>query len=731
MPVTMKRLPWICSVLLALHSSPTYATIDFEEARKVILEDVTAIHGGVQPGKMTVLGPNAAAIATYPDAKDGPIIAAAVFGKGRIIAVPDHQLLEYADQADGGRFVQNGMLWLTGPDHAEKRILCMQQKLVEHLQLLGFKHARYCENPADELAEADVVAGWLGVNLSLKDQERIRRFVEAGGALFLAEYGIGYNWWWNKPIHEAPGNSVLQGTGIAFSDGYIHDNDLIELKPATHPPLSVNDLLDIIARDDHHDGAVAVEAAALLGGLASALPPDSRVLARLDEAIDARLQTINPTPETPVSDPLEKALLLREGIRLSKTPPEETVPHRTAQAVYGKIPESAIRLNGEVTINTDRSRWLPTGLYAPPGEVVTLSVPPEMIGKGYLVRINAHADNISPRESWERPPLVHRSFSINQETVKVANAFGGSIFIDVGNTVPGLGDVQINAAGAIQQPHFVLGKHTHDDWALRLKNGPAPYAVLEGKQIIICMPTRDLEDLRKPEAMMQWWDRVVMLEDELSAQTSLRTYPELMNIDVQISYGAAHAGYPYQAYDKHWGNPADLDNLKQNGSWGDFHELAHNHQRNHWWTFSGDGEVTVNIFSTYVLTQTAPDSSDGWAWVLSRAESLKRAKESWKAGRAYFDEPSLANRLAFYTLLAHEFGWDAFRQVFAGYEADAVNDPDALPENNDQDKIDQWCIRFSRAANRSIVPYMRDQWGIPVSDEAALMVADLPEWKID
>ncbi len=727
----MNRIPWLFSVILAFHGSFAGAVIDYEEAREVILEEVSSIHGGVQPGKMTVLGPAAAAIAHYPDLKDGPIIAAAVFGKGRIIAVPDHQLLEYAGQADGRVFLQNGLEWLSGPDGEDKVILCTQKKLLKHLHQLGFKNARFSRNPSEELSEADVVAGWLGNKLPSEDAERIRRFVQEGGALFIAEYGIGYNWWWKRPIHEAPGNLVLQGTGIAFADGYVRDNDLIELQPAINRPLSVDDLVKLIAHDHRHGKEVTEEACALIGGLSSTRSSGSGIAARLDESMAGRLQKINPTPETPVSNPLEKALLLREGIRLSNTPPEATPAHRTAQAVYGSIPKSAKRFNGRVSINTDCSRWLATGLYAQPGEVVRITFPPELVGKGYQVRVNAHTDNISPRNKWERPPLVHRSFPISQATVAVANAFGGSIFIDVGDEVPNLGDVKISVKGAIKQPHFVLGRHTNRDWVSRFKKEPAPYAVLEGKNIIICMPSRDLDELTRPEELMKWWDRVVLLQDELSAQTPLRKHPELMNIDVQIGYGAAHAGYPYQAYDKHWGNPADLERLMKNGSWGDFHELGHNHQRSHWWTFSGDGEVTVNIFSAYVLSQTAPASTVGWAWTLSREESLKRAKACWAAGRTYFEEPAVANRLSFYMLLAHEFGWDAFRRVFASYEADAASQPDALPENNDQDKIDQWCIRFSQAVDRNIAPYMRDQWGIPVSEEARLVVADLPEWKLN
>lgn len=710
------------------------AELDAAGARAAILDGVSSIHGGLHPGFMVALGPGAAAIALYPDAADGPMVAAAVCGKGRIIAVPDHQMLDmdqFHAAGDSGRFYENGLRWLAGEHVREKVILCTRREVAEHLQQRGYGAARHSARPAAELDGADVVVGWLGPRVPAEDLAAIRAFVERGGGLFLAEYGAGYDMWWKRPVHEAPGNVLLRGTGIAFAGEHRWDEGVVAVQPAEGPSLTAIELLALI-RDEQRGGKPReIEAAAAIRHFASALSPGDALQSDLDAAISQRLVRIMPTPDTPVKDSFDKALLTREAAMLQRTPPRDVRPHRTVEAIYGVVPRTAERVSTTASIDTDNARWLPTGLYVPPGEVVTLDVPDALVGKGYRVRINAHTDDISRRPEWERPPVVHRAFPIDAGRIEVASAFGGSLFIDVGGRAPRLGRIDIHVTGAVRQPFFVLGRNTDEEWNRTLKHHAAPFGVLVGRRLIICMPTHDLLKLSEPQALMNWWDRVVELQDQLAAQADHRTSPELMNIDVQISAGAAHSGYPYQCYDRHWNNPADFDELSLNGSWGDFHEMGHNHQRNHWWTFDGDVEVTVNIFSSYVMQMMTPDATGGWTWVLSREKTLERARRCWASGRRYFEEGDVGTRLTFYLLLAHELGWEPFHRVFASYEADAKHNPSALPRNKNQEKIDQWLVRFSKASGRNLTPYMRDRWGLPVSDEAAAEVASLPPFDIE
>jgi hypothetical protein len=46
---------------------------------------------------------------------------------------------------------------------------------------------------------------------------------------------------------------------------------------------------------------------------------------------------------------------------------------------------------------------------------------------------------------------------------------------------------------------------------------------------------------------------------------------------------------------------------------------------------------------------------------------------------------------------------------------------------NDDEKRDQWMVRFSRAAGRNLGPFFQ-AWGVPTSEKARASIADLPPW---
>ena len=135
-------------------------------------------------------------------------------------------------------------------------------------------------------------------------------------------------------------------------------------------------------------------------------------------------------------------------------------------------------------------------------------------------------------------------------------------------------------------------------------------------------------------------------------------------------------------------------------------------------------EVAVNLFTLYVyefLLGILP-TSDPWAGdPRTRAELMALYNfnnpdfEQWKR------EPFLA--LIMYVQMQQKFGWEAFQQVFAEY----LNLPDADRPKSDDDKRDQWLVRFSRTVGRNLGPFF-EAWGVPTSQAARDEVADLPAW---
>ncbi|KAL3925280.1 MAG: hypothetical protein SGILL_000521 [Bacillariaceae sp.] len=723
---------------------------DVEQARTDIAFNVTEMHSGVQPGRMVVFGPTAQKIIMYPGTPEteGPMVSAATLGNGRVIGVPDHQMLQMMSYGDSsGQFYRNGIRWLTKGAVADEdvRILTYDQGVADWLIGQGFaKVAKFNSESSlmAALSDADVFVGWMGSRESNESLEALRQFCSDGGGLFIAEYGVGYDWWWGKEYPDAPGNLLLREAGIGFMGGNRWDTgtlDATNVAPA-NSQISAYDVLDMLKDSSGFSDEQLTEGGYVMNGLYEALPIGDHLRCDLDSYYNERIKSINPTPTNRVTDGFDKALLNRETKVLVSTPPEEVTKHRNVEDVYGVVPDAANRVTQTVEIDTSRGRWHPTGLYAAPGELISVTVPAEMVDQGFRIRINAHTDNIGKRDSWERPPYVHRWYGISSTTFNVANAFGGAIFVDLGgnarSTPPNLGTMPVTISNAVEHPYFVLGKHNDDDWVTSLRDKPAPYAVFVCEDLIIVQRSEESASLTEPTRLMEWWQKVVDLQDEMAAYDEdgvpSRTSAEIINTDIQNSAGAAHSGYPIQAYDRYWGNLANVDYLIERGSWGDFHELGHNHQQG-WWTFPEDGETTVNIFSAYCQRQLVAENPGSWTWTATPIGAMKRAidaLESRASGATnYKDVSSVGYRLAFWIQLADGFGWGTMKEQFKKYELLKLADNDALPSGEQEEK-DQWLIRFSNTTRHDLREFMVGTWGLEVSGTAlnATRDLDLPTW---
>ena len=718
------------------------ATFDVEAARDLILSGVTNIASGEGTGKLAVYGPTAYAVNWFEGAGEyDPMVGIASWGNGRVIAMPDHQMLEvdnYGGLGETARFVRNGLEWLSGTALKSISIVTYQNDHRLWLMDQGYSNVVNATESTlvSALSGADVFfAAWLGSSEPAGNLVAIGDFVKAGGGLFICDYGEGYeDYWWNsKKRYEAPGNVLLREAGLGFCNGMHWVSGAIPADNRATSNINIEDALAMLQNSAGYTAAELQQGGELLSRTSDVLPPDDLYHYRRDLYLFTRLQSINPTPSTPVSDPFEQSLLKIESDTIANTLPAEVTAHRTGEAVYGSIDPAAPRVTGSVLINASRSRWQATGFYAVPGELVTVTVPPELVGQGYHIRVNAHTDNIQQRSSWERFPYIHRSFEITAATTQVANAFGGSIFIDLrggafDDNPPEYGMLEVTVSGAVRQPWFDLYQHSDADWNTTLRDQPGLYAVLVSSNHVITLPKFQVEsaNLTEPTRLMTWWHNVVGYQDWLAGYLKPRTSGELANVDVQISAGSAHSGYPFQAYMKYWGNLADIDNLSTKGTWGDFHELGHNHQRN-WWKFDGDTEVTVNVFSTLCLRTLCSDvDPGGWGWTVNPVTVIQRANTAVQA-YDYLDNSSVSDRLAFWIQLVDGFGWHNFQQVLEDYEHDNLYNPSVMPAN-DQEDMEQWLVRFSNQVGYDMTGFMVDTWGLPIGSNITDQISHLPDW---
>lgn len=84
---------------------------------------------------------------------------------------------------------------------------------------------------------------------------------------------------------------------------------------------------------------------------------------------------------------------------------------------------------GAPNLYTSPEVWQETGLYAAPGEVVTVKAPVMPEGRVVRVIIGCHRDSLLKLDKWQRFPVITRSFELKPGENPVANAFGGQLFI--------------------------------------------------------------------------------------------------------------------------------------------------------------------------------------------------------------------------------------------------------------------------------------------------------------
>ena len=650
------------TVLMLVYGStmPAVAGTDDLDALLTGVAEIGAPGRPGPPSPLCVYGRRAfPVIVAATDGVRAPVVAAGVAGDGRVVVLghSDYFARATLDTADTGRFMTNALHW------AARKGASVGPRI--GVPVTG----AYVPEPAAELYAWLTEAGYDAIEIDLTreslaavdvvalDTDTIRHwgapeiralsaFMRRGGGLVTAGWGLG-GW-------DSPSGRLLVPAGIQWSRGawlertsrwgYAVDGPPHELTHAGRALDAVEAYENGTRTLTQPDIEQAVDS---LMRAAGCLPPDDTLLApRLHALVEENDRW--PSDEQPVTrvDPIPRlatVLFVREH---GRTPAESVRAHPAAADFPGSVPADAPRVTRTLTIDTTERRghstgpyswlwaprWHSTGLYAAPGELVSVTVPAEAVESGgFEVRVGAHSDDISVRPEWTRMPEISRRFPISAATTRVANAFGGLIYVEVPADAD-LGTITVEIEGAVAAPRFVLGETDSAAWRDEIRHAPAPWAEIEGRNMIVTTDSREVRDLDNPAAVASVWDRVLDLNAELAAWPSpVRLRPERFVVDRQISHGYMHAGYPLMAHLDQKSNLVDYQYLRtcsggeSSGSlWGLFHEVGHNHQSPDW-TFDGTVEVTVNLFTLYVFEFQCGIVASSVAWAdrdRSRAELM-------------------------------------------------------------------------------------------------------------
>ena len=697
------------------------------------------------PGPLSVFGKDARVLVTGREGNVRvPLIAAAPFGKGRILVLGHESLVSAAASgADNAAFLKE-QLRLLKKTPQTIRVGLLEPEYKSAFQAAGADSVPLTL-PNLTLSGVDVLyLNQAALDAHPQAVQTVREWIKRGGALIIA----GPLWGWRAVTGKDPrtqhsGNQIIREAGIAFADGTLEPTgkkgwliDSVALESA-HAQTALDALTEHARNKKILAAPELAQATVILTETMRALPvpgatsTERKFTQRLNALCDKYAQDAIPSKTHPITAEMVFARLraVRDKQFWETAPPEQIKAHPAAATFPGSVPADAPRVKQTITVDTAIPDWRSTGLYAAPGEMITVTLPETAAGKGLAVRIGAHTDTLWQLDKWERFPEISVRREIVGRTLRLTNPFGGAILIDVPKGCP-LEKIDAVIEQAILAPHFVLGKTDIKEWQNQIRNAPAPWAELEGKRIILTVPSYAVRNLDDPDALMTYWDEVADKCADLYSISRDRPHPERYCADTQISAGYMHSGYPIMTGEDVARTFTDLsvlrgpDGLK---TWGFYHELGHNHQQPEW-TFEGTGEVTNNLFSLYgneVLNNAYADGDYLHSHPAVRPEERKARLEKYLTGGAKFEQwqndPFLA--LIMYIQLRQTFGWQPFTTTFALYRSL----PEADRPTDEMQKRSQWMIHFSRTVGRNLTPFFA-AWGVPTTPEAQAMISDLPPW---
>ena len=355
-----------------------------------------------------------------------------------------------------------------------------------------------------------------------------------------------------------------------------------------------------------------------------------------------------------------------------------------AKGTYDKAP----RIEKEITINSKmESRKYSLGVFAPGGEVLTVTIDESLVGKvtvniGYPY--NAECDISGANDRWknDRMAKFFLEFPLKQTVTEIGSPLGGMVTI---NGINGAGNFKITVSGGVDMPSYKLGASTKEDWK-NILAAPGPYVWLLTPLQYFVMPKSEIMDIEDPYLALLWWHKASMISmyamgrEDTSFLTPIIT---IFDSYVYIGEGVAKVWAYVTNGPKYWCHGVlDYNGLMYSaGSWGTIHEFNHHYQSHAYaateWGVGYHDEMTNNVLSaaSYILltdiaaTRSETNTLGGWNAVSDPYSNYKRLLSASNSSANYGKMDS--NQLFGHVDLMHTFGAEKFIEFLRamyGYE---------------------------------------------------------------
>jgi len=393
---------------------------------------------------------------------------------------------------------------------------------------------------------------------------------------------------------------------------------------------------------------------------------------------------------------------------------------RTGEGVKTLKPkDQVVTINGTVTKKIGKRTYTaavyrPTGLYAAPGDIITITIPTSLVGK---IGVTIGQDDAV--KLWFNP--------LTKAVNTIASPYGGLIIVylkDIeATTNEGMFDVKID--NAVQAPYFSLGINSNEDWN-KLKKYSPPFAVLRiPGQMHIYIQTKYLQTITDMVARMKDW-KVTMdiLDDLVGIPLNIQPGEEQFHYDPTRGGGVRHqvcaGGGKSEADSAYWQKFVDYKNKHPTVV---FHELGHGY------CYSDlpdmGGQWTAEFVREYIERkrnyEVGAKNFEFPFTILHQMVSFSKLSKGEACGVAKFPAGDDQSKTSFpyndyftcwtflYRLPLWEFGWDVLRLVFT---------LDTESTTSYSSKTDRMADLYCQATKSNLVPLF-EFYNIKISKSVA------------
>lgn len=407
--------------------------------------------------------------------------------------------------------------------------------------------------------------------------------------------------------------------------------------------------------------------------------------------------------------------------------------------------DDAPRIEKVVTVNSKiAARKRSLGVFAPGGEVITITIDESLTKAGLTVNIGYpykdECDIGSTTDRWKNDRMAQffLEFKLTETVTYIGSPLGGMITLNGVNS--NLGEFDVTVSGGVDMPDYKLGVSTKEDWQ-NILAAPGPYVWMLSPYQYFVMPKTEISDIEDPYNAMLWWHKASMISMYSMARedTGHFTTPVISVFDsyVYVGEGVAKVWAFVTNAPKYWCHGMlDYDNLMRNGSWGAIHEYNHHHQSHAYasaeWGVGGHDEITNNVVSalSYILltdvaaTRSESNQLNGWGAVADPYCNYKRLANATNGKTDY--EKLDTNKLFGFVDMMHTFGVGKFieflRAMYGYGDAVAGYEGKNLNEDNYLTTQDGFTLFASLFYKTDFTDYFTDVWHFNISEDVAKQI---------